>query len=258
MGGKKNMKATVRVLGLALAMSVCSAGLAAASSSASRYDASIQTKVTQSLAAKKQFTKIQASVEDGIVTLTGDVDLYQQKLDATKKVRKMANVQGVRNLITVAGKDVPDAALEAQLDKKLYYDRIGYDNVFNFVTASVQNGVATLSGEARTEFDRDSAVWLANNLPGVKDVVSDIKVSPTSIFDDRIRVQEARTIYRDPVLSRYAMDPGRPIRIVVDNGHVTLYGAVANKMDKEVAGIRAGQVFGAFSVQNNLEVWGKS
>jgi len=39
---------------------------------------------------------------------------------------------------------------------------------------------------------------------------------------------------------------------------VTLYGAVANKMDKEVAGIRAGQVFGAFSVQNNLEVVGKS
>jgi osmotically-inducible protein OsmY len=192
------------------------------------------------------------------VTLTGNVDLYQQKLDAAKKVRKIADVQGVRNLITVAGKDVPDAALEAQLDKKLYYDRIGYGNVFNFVTASVQDGVATLSGEARTDLDRDSAVWLANNLPGVKDVVSNIKVSPTSIFDDRIRVQEARTIYRDPVLSHYAMDPGRPIRIVVDNGHVTLYGAVANKMDKEVAGIRAGQVFGAFSVQNKLEVWGKS
>lgn len=252
------MKATVRVLGLALVMSLFSTGLAAATTSAARYDESIQSKVTQSLAVKQQFSKIQASVDDGIVTLTGNVDLYQQKLDAAKKVRKLANVQGVRNLITVAGKDVPDAALEAQLGKKLYYDRIGYGNVFNFVTASVQDGVATLSGEARTELDRDSAISLANNLPGIKDVVSNIKVSPTSIFDDRIRVQEARTIYRDPVLSHYAMDPGRPIRIVVDNGHVTLYGAVANKMDKEVAGIRAGQVFGAFSVQNKLEVWGKS
>ena len=252
------MKAKVRVLGLALVMSLCSVGLAAATTSAARYDTSIQSKVAQYLAAKKQFTKIQASVEDGIVTLTGNVDLYQQKLDAAKKVRKMANVQGVRNLITVAGQDVPDAALEAQLDRKLYYDRMGYDNLFNFVTASVQNGVATLSGEARTEFDRDSAISLANNLPGIKDVVSNIKVSPASIFDDRIRVQEARAIYRDPVLGRYAIDPARPIRIVVDNGHVTLYGAVANKMDKEVAGIRAGQVFGAFSVQNNLEVAGKS
>ncbi len=240
-------------------MSLFSVGLAAAAtSSADRYDTSIQEKVTQSLAAKNQFNKIQASVEDGIVTLTGNVDLYQQKLDAAKKIRKMANVQGVRNLIAVAGQGVPDAALEAQLDRKLYYDRMGYDNLFNFVTASVQDGVATLSGEARTEFDRDSAIWLANNLPGVKDVVSNIKVSPASIFDDRIRAQEERAIYRDPVLSRYAIDPARPIRIVVDNGHVTLYGAVASKMDKEVAGIRANQVFGAFSVQNNLEVAGKS
>ncbi|MGA8150663.1 MAG: BON domain-containing protein [Terriglobales bacterium] len=252
------MKAAIRVMGLALVMSLFGVGLAAATTGADRYDTSVQAKVTQELAAKKEFTRIQSSVEDGIVTLTGTVDLYQQKLDAAKKVRKTANVQGVRNLITVAGTNVADAALEEQLDRKLYYDRIGYDNLFNFMTASVQDGVATLSGEARTEYDRDSAIWLANNMPGVKDVVSNIKVSPASIFDDRIRIQTARAIYRDPVLQRYAIDPARPIRIVVDNGHVTLYGAVANKMDKEVAGIRAGQVFGAFSVQNNLEVAGKS
>ena len=252
------MKATIRVLGLALAMSLFTGALAAETAGAARYDASIQSKVAIYLAGKKQFTAIQASVEDGIVTLTGNVDLYQQKLDATKKVRKMTNVQGVRNLITVAGKSVSDGALEEQLDRKLYYDRIGYDNLFNFMTASVQGGVVTLNGEARTEYDRDSAVALVNNTPGVKDVVSNIKVSPASIFDDRIRLQEARVIYRDPVLSRYAIDPAKPIRIVVDNGHVTLYGAVANKMDKEVAGIRAGQVFGAFSVQNNLEVLKKS
>jgi len=252
------MKATIRVLGLALAMSLFTGALAAETAGAARYDTSIQSKVTTYLAGKKQFTAIQASVEDGIVTLTGNVDLYQQKLDAARKVRKMANVQGVRNLITVAGKSVSDAALEEQLDRKLYYDRIGYDNLFNFMTASVQDGVATLNGEARNEYDRDSAISLANTTPGVKDVVSNIKVSPASIFDDRIRLQEARVIYRDPVLSRYAIDPAKPIRIVVNNGHVTLYGAVDNKMDKEVAGIRAGQVFGAFSVQNNLEVVGKS
>ena len=46
----------------------------------------------------------------------------------------------------------------------------------------------------------------------------------------------------------------RPIRIVVTNGQLTLYGTVESKMDKEIAGIRANQVFGVFSVQNNLEV----
>jgi osmotically-inducible protein OsmY len=67
-----------------------------------------------------------------------------------------------------------------------------------------------------------------------------------------------RAIYRDPVLSRYAIDPAKPIRIVVDRGHLSLCGTVANIMDKQIAGIRASQVFGAFSVQNNLHVQKKS
>ena len=58
--------------------------------------------------------------------------------------------------------------------------------------------------------------------------------------------------------SKYAIDPARPIRIIVANGHVTLYGSVDSTMDKQVAGLRAGQLFGAFSVQNNLEVNPKS
>ena len=49
-------------------------------------------------------------------------------------------------------------------------------------------------------------------------------------------------------------DPAKPIRIVVDNGKLSLYGTVASAMDKQIAGIRANQVFGVFSVQNNLEV----
>jgi osmotically-inducible protein OsmY len=56
------------------------------------------------------------------------------------------------------------------------------------------------------------------------------------------------------VLGRYASDPARPIRIVVDNGHVTLYGTVENAMDKNIAGIRASGVQGAFSVENKLVV----
>ena len=50
------------------------------------------------------------------------------------------------------------------------------------------------------------------------------------------------------------MDPVHPIRIVVDNGHVTLYGAVQSTMDKNIAGIRASSVSGAFSVDNKLVV----
>ena len=101
-------------------------------------------------------------------------------------------------------------------------------------------------------------MWIVDNTAGVKDVIDKISVAPVSIFDDRIRISALRAIYRDPVLSRYAIDPARPIRIVVDHGHLGLYGTVASTLDKQVAGIRASQAFGAFTVQNNLQVEKKS
>jgi hypothetical protein len=70
-----------------------------------------------------------------------------------------------------------DDQLTATLDRKLYYDRLAQDNVFNYVTASAENGVVTLSGETRNEFDRDSALSLVNNTTGVKDVIDNIKVA---------------------------------------------------------------------------------
>ena len=41
-------------------------------------------------------------------------------------------------------------------------------------------------------------------------------------------------------------------------GKLSLYGTVENAMDKQMAGMRANQVFGVFSVQNNLVVAKKS
>jgi hyperosmotically inducible periplasmic protein len=243
------MKNILRAL---ISVGVLSVGLAAQNSSA-RYDSDTQTRVMQQLTKKQEFHNLQAATEDGIVTLSGTVDLYQQKLEAAKKVRKLDQVQGVRNLIAVSS-SAPDAELEAKLERKLHYDRMGYDNQFNFVDVSVKDGTATLTGETRTDVGRDSAVAIANYMPGVKDVVDNIKVAPVSGFDDRIRISAMRAIYRDPALGRYASDPARPIRIVVDNGKLSLYGTVATAMDKQIAGIRANQVFGVFSVQNNLEV----
>jgi osmotically-inducible protein OsmY len=246
------MKNIVRAMASFLTVGILSAGLAAQTASA-RYDSDIQSRVTQQLAKKSEFRNLQASTEDGIVTLSGTVDLYQRKLDAAKKVRKLDKVQGVRNEVAVSS-TAPDAELQAKLERKLQYDRIGYDNEFNFVDVAVNDGVATLNGETRSDLGRDSALSLVNNMPGVKDVIDNIKVSPVSGFDDRIRISALRAIYRDPVLGRYASDPAKPIRIVVDNGKLSLYGTVASTMDKQIAGIRANQVFGVFSVQNNLEV----
>jgi osmotically-inducible protein OsmY len=239
-----------------LAVGLLSAALVAQTPAAARYDGQIQTAVTHKLAAKQQFRDVQPNVEDGIVTLTGTVDLYQRKLDAAKLARKTASVQGVRNLITVAGPNVPDEQLEQKLAQKLTYVRVGYDNTFDYFALGVKDGVVTVEGQDRTGIGRDEALADIANMPGVKDVIANISVEPVSMFDDGLRLRTARAIYRDPVLSKYAIDPAQPIRIIVENGHVTLYGIVDSTMDKTVAGLRAGQIFGAFTVENKLEVKG--
>jgi len=247
-----------RLAGMFLAVELMAVMAVAQTPAAARYDNQIQAAVTQKLSNKTQFHDVKASVEDGIVTLTGTVDLYQGKLDAGKLARKIANAQGVRNFITVAGPNVPDAQLEQKLATKLRYVRVGYDSTFDYFALGVKDGVVTVEGQDRTGVGRDEALADIANMPGVKDVVEKISVEPVSQFDDGLRLRALRAIYSDSVLSRYAMDPARPIRIIVANGHLTLYGSVASKMDKDIAGIRANQLFGAFTVQNNLVVDGKS
>jgi osmotically-inducible protein OsmY len=243
-----------KFMGGLMAVTLLSATLFAQNPAATRYDNQIETVIAQKLAKKKQFANVQSSVEDGIVTLTGTVDLYQRKLDADKFARKTASVQGVRNLIAVAGPNVPDAQLEQKLAKKLTYVRSGYDSTFDYFALGVTDGVVTVQGEDRTGVGRDEALGDIANMPGVKDVIANIDLEPVSMMDDGLRLRTARVIYRDPVLSKYAIDPARPIRIIVENGHVTLYGIVDSAMDKNLAGIRANQIPGAFRVENKLVV----
>ena len=245
------MKKIMAVATLALLILLSMSAMA----STGRYDQQIQQAVSQKIQEAKQLQSVKASVEDGIVTLTGTVDLYQDKLDAAKKVRKLANVNGVRNQIMVAGETLPDGQLQQKLAKKLASDRVGYfDNAFNYLALSVKEGVVSVSGATYSDVGRDSALAIIARTPGVKDVVSEVKVLPVSNFDDDLRIRTARVIYGDSVLGRYATDPVDPIRIVVENGHVTLYGTVQSTMDKNIAGIRAGSVPGAFSVENKLVV----
>jgi hyperosmotically inducible periplasmic protein len=244
---KKQMFAVTAALLVLLSMTAMAA--------TGRYDEQIQQAVSQKIHDAKQLQSVSASVEDGIVTLTGTVDLYQDKLDAAKKIKKLANVSGVRNEIAVAGETVPDGQLQQKLAKKLAYDRVGYhDNAFNYLALDVKDGIVTINGDTVNDVARDSALAIVARTPGVKDVVNDVTVLPVSGFDDSIRIRTARAIYRDSVLGRYATDPVDPIRIVVDNGHVTLYGTVQSAMDKNIAGIRASSVPGAFSVENKLVV----
>jgi len=206
---------------------------------------------------KSQFKDVKVSTENGIATLTGTVTLYEYKQDAEKRVRKAKGVTAVRNQIEVAGPNVPDSELKAKLSEKLAYDRVGYGNTFNALTLSVQNGAVTVGGHARTDVDKDSALALVSTYPGVKDVIDEIEVDPVSIMDDQTRLAVARAVYGYPTLNKYAIDPAKPIRISVQNGHVELYGVVDSQADRDVAGLRANGVPGVFSVKNYIQVAGQ-
>jgi osmotically-inducible protein OsmY len=236
----------------------CVSHAAPRASVAAQGDSSIADEVMKKLD-KKQFKSVKASVDGGgIVTLNGIVDLYEYKMDADKRVHKVKGVNAVRNEIQVAGPDVADAELQQKLVEKLQYDRVGYGNLFNAIGVRVQNGVVTLAGHARTDVDKDSALALVSTHPGVKDVVDEIEVDPVSTLDDQTRFAVARAVYGTPALQRYAIDPAKPIRISVQNGHVELSGAVDSEADKNLANIKANQVPGVFSVKNDLQVVGTS
>src|SRR5208337_260923 len=154
----KKRPGLLRTVSALLAVGLLSATLFAQTADATRNDNQIQTKLAQKLAAKNQFRDVKSSVQDGIVTLAGTVDLYQRKLDAGKLARKNANVQGVRNLIAVAGPSITDAQLQQKLAEKLRYVRVGYDNTFDYFAFNVNDGVVTVEGADRTGVGRDEAL----------------------------------------------------------------------------------------------------
>jgi len=257
---KTSLQTKSAILAVVLAgalLSLPQVSLAAAGrsgTSALAQDDSSTAGAVQSRLSKSQFKNVKVTVQNGIATLSGTVDLYEYKADAERRIHKVKGVDAVRNEIEVAGPNVSDQELQSKLQEKLAYDRVGYGNAFNAISVSVQNGAVTLAGHARTDVDKDSALALVSMYPGVKDVTSDIEVDPVSIMDDRTRLAVARAVYGYPSLNKYAVDPQRPIRISVQNGNVELYGTVDTQADKDTAYLRANAVSGVFSVKNYLQV----
>ena len=203
----------------------------------------------------KRFQNVSASVHGPEVVLTGKVDLYADKEDADKRAHHVKGVKGVENEIVVAGPPVEDVTLRDKLAKALSYDRVGYGTTaFNSIAIGVHDGVVTLAGTVYGPPDKDSAISLVAHTPGVRDIVDNLEVAPVSPMDDELRLRLARVIYGTPELQKYALDPAKPIRITVVNGNVTLTGVVDNKMDHDVAGIKANTVPGVFKVSNQLQV----
>jgi hyperosmotically inducible protein len=116
------------------------------------------------------------------------------------------------------------------------------------------DGTVTLLGQVSRPTLKSDAENVVKRIEGVERVDNQIKVLPTSPNDDRIRRAVYNAIYRNDVLSQYALRAVPPIHIIVDNGNVTLEGVVARQMDKQIAEIQTKSVPGVFGVTDNLKV----
>jgi hyperosmotically inducible protein len=145
---------------------------------------------------------------------------------------------------------------DSDIAKNLRHEIVMYPHysIWDDIGFRVVDGNVDLTGEVSQPFKKQDIEHLVQKVPGVASVTNDIKVLPLSAMDDRLRVQVANAIYRDPILSGYAMRAIPAIHIIVENGHVTLTGTVNTDMEKQIAGMRAASSLSFGPVTNNLVV----
>lgn len=116
--------------------------------------------------------KVKVSVDDGWVTLRGEVDWRFQRQAAEQAVEHLAGVRGITNLITIKERVRPEDVKE-RIEKAL--ERSAELESKN-IHVSVSDGKVTLRGTVRSAADRNEAEWAAWAAPGVTDVENLITV----------------------------------------------------------------------------------
>jgi hypothetical protein len=168
------------------------------------------------------------------------------------------------------------SAVETTHSVRRALERLPYYGVFDFMAFGINRGTVTLTGYTYNGSLRHAAEAAAKRSSGVDEVANRLEVLPASQEDDRIRWVTFYKIYTDAFLSRYASGgeagvrrelyearrfPGMyqplglySIHIVVRHGQTTLYGVVDSDADKQIADVRAREVFGVFGVDNEIVV----
>ncbi len=129
------------------------------------------------------------------------------------------------------------APSSSHLEKKIRKELVTlpYYGVFDNLAFRVNGGTVTLYGKVVRPTTRDDAEHRVAHIAGVNRVINKIEVLPLSPFDDSLRRRVYRAVFSTAGLSRYAMGVNPSIHIVVDRGHVTLEGVVANRADAQFA-----------------------
>lgn len=221
-------------------------------------DADLKTRreLMKKLSDDKKYGNVNISVDDGVATLFGTVASVADRQDLEKKVKGMHGVSRVNNLVNVmasSGQGSDEQILREAI-KRIRTDP--YYSIYDDVNLSVQNGVVTLSGEVWQPARKPDYEKRLSGIPGVKQVRNELKVSPTSIMDDRLRYYLTRAVYSHPGLQKYAIQPDPPIHLIINNQRVTITGVVNSEVDKALVNSIVNG-FTTFQVTNNLRVEGR-
>lgn len=204
----------------------------------------------------QQNNNIKVQVDDHIVRLTGTVRSAAESRRAEKAARGVDDVDSVENQLRVATSARVDQKVADEVARSIR--SFAFFDIFDWVEGDVKNGVVTLRGAVREPWRRDEYARLAESIEGVQSVRNEIRALPTSSYDDQIRIATARQLYGDPRFVRYANRSLPPIHIVVENGKIWLKGAVANRLERQLAETIVRSNVMSFEVVNDLTVDGES
>ncbi len=144
-----------------------------------------------------------------------------------------------------------DKSIEQQVFRKLIYlPRYG---IFDHINYRVDGSTVILGGKVYSLGTKRDAELETARIPGVTAVVNNIDQLPPSPFDDGIR-RRALSTFGGTGLDIYLREPRPSVRIIVENGRVTLEGYVSSRGDLNAFNIMMNGVPGVFNVQNNLVI----
>ncbi len=191
---------------------------------------------------------IGVAVVDGVVTLSGHVRSYAEKLAAERATRRVKGVRAVAQDIHVRYPEDKKTADDEIAQRAL--DLFEWDAMVpaDAITVVVQNGWVTLSGVVDWQYERKAAEDSVRALSGVTGVFNNITLTQgIQVADIKQEIEKA--------LARYAKIEADRICVSVRDGNcVTLEGKVEGLDERDVVQEAAWAVPGVQTVVDRLTV----